>query len=90
VDDDIVQALTTKICERWRFTIPNFREFPLISRTLLYKIITVTLGYRKFCARHVPKMLMGVHKTQKMASFGFDFLERYHKDGYQFLSHIVQ
>jgi hypothetical protein len=33
-------------------------------------------------------MLMAAHKTQRMAS-ALTFLERYHKDGDQFLSHIL-
>jgi hypothetical protein len=49
-------------------------EFPQISRTLLYKIIIVRLGYHKFCTRWVLKMLMGVHKMQGMAS-ALTFLE---------------
>jgi hypothetical protein len=27
---------------------------------------------------------------QRMASFGFDFLKRYHKDGNEFFNHIVR
>jgi hypothetical protein len=34
-------------------------------------------------------MLTGAHKTQIMAS-DFTSLKRYHKDGYEFLSHNVQ
>jgi hypothetical protein len=65
-------------------------EFPQISRTVLYKIITIRLGYHKFCTRWVPKMLTGVHKTQRMASVFSDFfLEQYHKYGDEFLNHIV-
>jgi hypothetical protein len=30
--------------------------------------ITVRLGYYKFCATCVPKMLTGAHKTQRVAS----------------------
>jgi hypothetical protein len=30
---------------------------------------------------------MGTHKTQN--TFGFDFLERHHEDGAEFLNHIV-
>jgi hypothetical protein len=43
-------------------------EFSQISHTVLYEIITVRLGYHKFFTRWVPKMLMGVHKMQRMAS----------------------
>jgi hypothetical protein len=34
-------------------------------------------------------MLKGAHKTQRMAS-GFTFIERYHKDDDEFLSHIIR
>jgi hypothetical protein len=34
-------------------------------------------------------MLTGAHKTHRMAS-AFKSFEQYHKDGYEFLSHIVQ
>jgi hypothetical protein len=55
----------------WKTGLCNFRIFmwiSAISRTLLYDIITVRLCYHKFCTRWVLKMLMGAHKTQKMAS----------------------
>jgi hypothetical protein len=45
------------------FTIPELScEFPQISHTILYEIITVTIGYHKFCIRWVPKALTGAHK----------------------------
>jgi hypothetical protein len=62
----------------------NFHKFHA-----LYEIITVRLGYHKFCASWASKMLKGAHKTQRMAS-AMTFLERYHKDGDEFLSHIVR
>jgi hypothetical protein len=76
----------------WKTARNNFRtscEFPQISHFFFYEIITVKLCYRdKFCARWVPKMLTGGHKTQKMASV-LAFLERYHKDDDEFLSHMI-
>jgi hypothetical protein len=81
VRDDLVQSADQKICKRWRFTISELScEFPQISRTPLYEIIIVRLGYHKFRARWVPQMLTGAHKTQITASAP-TFLERYHKDG---------
>jgi hypothetical protein len=48
VCDDFVQSVDKKIGERWRFTISELScEFPHMSRTLLYEIIAVRLGYRK-------------------------------------------
>jgi hypothetical protein len=86
VSDDLVQTVDQKICERRRFTISELScEFPQISRTVLYKTVTVRLGYHKFCATWVPKMITGVHKTQRMAS-AVIFLERHHKDGDEFLN----
>jgi hypothetical protein len=68
VSDDLVQSVDQKLCERWCFTISELSyEFPQISRAGFYKIITVWLGYLKFCTRWVPKMLMSAHKAQRMA-----------------------
>jgi hypothetical protein len=63
LSDDLVQS------ERQRFTITELScEFPHISHTVLCEIIPVRLGYHKFWARCVPKMLMGTHKRQKIGS----------------------
>jgi histone-lysine N-methyltransferase SETMAR len=90
VSDGNLQSVDQKICERQRFTIsePSY-EFQQILLTVLYEIITVRLGYHKFCARWVPKMLTGEHKAQRMAS-ALTFLEGYHKDGDEFLNHIIR
>jgi hypothetical protein len=89
VCDDLVQSVNQKICERQCFTISELSyEFPQISLAVLYEIITVRLGYHKFCARWVLKMLTGVHKMQRMAS-ALTFLERYHQDGDEFLNNII-
>jgi hypothetical protein len=69
VSDDLVQTADQKICERWRFTIPELSfEFPQISRTPFYYITAVRFGYHTFCARWVPKMFTGAHETHRMAS----------------------
>jgi hypothetical protein len=68
VSDDLFQKVGQKMCERCLFTISELScKFPQISHIVLYKIITVRLGYQKFCARWVPKMLMVAHKMQRMA-----------------------
>jgi hypothetical protein len=69
VNDDLVQSADQKICESLRFKISELLcEFPQISLPVLYEIMTVSLGYHKFCARWVPKILMSAHKTQRRAS----------------------
>jgi hypothetical protein len=90
LSDDLLRSVDQKICERWHFTISELScEFPQISHTVLYEIITVRVGYHKFCPRWVLKMLTDVHKMQEMAS-ALTFLERYHKDGAECLSHFIQ
>lgn len=75
-------------CKR-RFTISELSdEFPDISRSALYTIVTQDLGYRKLCARWIPKMLSTDHKTQRMAS-ALSFLTRYANEGNVFLKSIV-
>jgi hypothetical protein len=89
VSYDLVQSVGQKICEKQRFTISELLcEFPQISCTALYKIITAKLDYHQFCARWVLKMLMGTQKMLRMAS-ALMLLERYHKDGNEFLNLIV-
>jgi hypothetical protein len=90
VSDNLVQSVDKKICETQQFTISELLyEFPRISRIVLYEIIIVRLGYRKFCERRVPKMLTDAHIMQRMAS-ALTFLEQYHKDGDEFLNYIIQ
>jgi hypothetical protein len=56
VSDDLVQSVDQKICERRRFTISELScEFPHISRTVLYEIITDRLGYHRFWTRWVQQ-----------------------------------
>jgi hypothetical protein len=39
---DLIQSVAYKICERWCFTVSEIScEFPQMSCTVLYKIITV-------------------------------------------------
>jgi hypothetical protein len=54
-----------------------------MSRTVLYEIIT------SFAQHGFPKIVMGVHKTQRMVS-ALTFLERHHKDGNEFFGHILR
>jgi hypothetical protein len=54
VTDDLVLSFNQKICKSGRFTISELScEFPNISCTVLYEIITDRLGYHNFCARWV-------------------------------------
>jgi hypothetical protein len=68
VSNYLVQSVDQKRFAKDRFTISELLcEFSQISCTVHNEIIKVRLGYHKFCARWVPKMLTGVHKIQRMA-----------------------
>ncbi|GFV43000.1 HTH_48 domain-containing protein [Trichonephila clavipes] len=62
--------------------LPHFNDceerrgnrFPQVSRTLLLEFVTQKLGYRKFCARWLPKLLTDRHKGQRMGA-ALTFLE---------------
>ena len=82
VTDELVAKINEKIHENRRFTITEFSlEFPQISRSLLHEIVTEKLGYSKFCARWIPKLLSEDYKKQRMAA-SLTFLEAYEKDGH--------
>ena len=87
VTDELVQHVDKVVRQRRRFTVSELSlEFPQVCRTVVYEIVTKKLGYHKFCARWVPKMLTDVHKTQRMASA---LLQHYHDEGGEFHDKIV-
>jgi len=55
------------------------------SKTTIHEAVTENLGYRKLCARCVPKMLT---ETKHMGS-ALKFLTRYAQEGDEFLDSIV-
>ncbi|GFT13461.1 histone-lysine N-methyltransferase SETMAR [Trichonephila clavipes] len=63
-------------------------EFPNVGRTTLHKVVSEKLKFRKLCARWVPGLLTEEHKLKRMAC-ALNFLDRYHKEGDQFLERIV-
>ncbi|KAL4104946.1 hypothetical protein QTP88_020222 [Uroleucon formosanum] len=79
--DDLVAKVDEKIRENRRFTITELSLcFPRISRTLLFEIVSQKLGYHKFCARWVPKLLTDHHKGQRLEA-ALTFLNAYHTHG---------
>lgn len=89
VTDDLENKVNEKVREDRRFTISELsHHFPEISRSLLHEIVTKKLGYHKFCARWVPKLLTDDHKTKRMSA-AIDFLSRYAFEGEEFLNRIV-
>ncbi|GFX19173.1 histone-lysine N-methyltransferase SETMAR [Trichonephila clavipes] len=89
ITDDLVNAVDEKIREDRRFTISTLAlEFSNVGRTTLNKVVSEKLKFRKLCAHCVPRLLTEEHKLKRMAC-ALDFLDRYHKEGDQFLERIV-
>src|SRR5215469_14839526 len=64
VNDDLVRKVKERVRDDGRFTISDLSlHFPQISRAVLYDIVSSHLGYRKVCARWVPKTLTEEHKN---------------------------
>ena len=61
---------------------------PEVSKTTFHEVVTEKLGYRKLCARWVPKMLTDDHKTKRMVS-ALKSLTRLAQEGNEFLDSIV-
>ena len=71
----------------WRFTIDELhQEFPQVSRLVVYHNLTNKLHYKKLHVRWMPKMMTEKHKIKCMA-YSLFFLEHYHKNGNEILSH---
>jgi len=87
--DDLVNRVDEAVKNNRRFTLTSLSmEFPQVSRSSLYSIVTDELGYKKICARWVPKMLTDNHKNKRMAA-ALTFLDRYSTEGEGFLKSIV-
>ena len=64
---DLVE-LVREHMEKCHFTVTKLSShFPQISRSLLHKIVTENLLFRKLCARWVPKQLTPEHEVKSKA-----------------------
>ncbi|GFU10435.1 mariner Mos1 transposase [Trichonephila clavipes] len=87
--DDLMPAVETKIRENRRFTITTLSlEFPDVSRSVVYRIVTEDLNFKKLCSPWLPRLLAAEHKKKRFAS-SLDFLIRYEEEGDGMLSRIV-
>jgi hypothetical protein len=85
VSDNLVQSVAQNICERLWFTISKLScEFSQITCAVLYGIIAVRLGYNRLCTKGVLKILIGVHKMQRIA-FALIFL----RNSTKFVIHVL-
>jgi [histone H3]-lysine36 N-dimethyltransferase SETMAR len=89
ITDEVVDAVQTKILTDRRIKISELCiDFPDVSRGTIFEIVKNCLGYKKLCARWVPKMLTADHLTKRMAA-SLELLTRYHNEGDDFLNRIV-
>ncbi|GFW91480.1 uncharacterized protein TNCV_3376441 [Trichonephila clavipes] len=89
ITDDLIQAVETKIRENRKFKITTLSlEFPDVCRSVVYKIVTEDLNFKKWCSRWVPRLLTAEHKEKRFA-ISFDFLIRYEEEEDDMLSRIV-
>ena len=74
---DLLQEIEGEIRAYRRVTIRELHHIiPEVSKTTIHEAVTENLGYRKLCARWVPKMLMDDHKMKRMGSM-LKFLTHY-------------
>jgi histone-lysine N-methyltransferase SETMAR len=89
ISDDLLQVIEEEIRANRRVTIRELHHIiPEVSKTTIHEAVTDKLGYRKLCARWVPKMLTDDHKTKRMGS-ALKFLTRYAQEGEEFLDSSV-
>jgi len=86
VNDDLLRKVD-RVRDDRRFTI-SVCPCTFLRFQGLYDIVSSHLGYRKVCARWMPKMLTEEHKKQRVAC-ALTFLMRYHNEGDGMLSHTV-
>jgi hypothetical protein len=85
LSDALVQSFDQKICERRHFTISELScELPQISRTLINKLGSTVTSF----AQHGFRKCSQVRRKSRDI-FSVDFLKQCHKDGNEFLDHIV-
>jgi hypothetical protein len=69
ISDDLLLEIEGEIRANRRVTIRELHHIiPEVSKTTIHEALTEKLGYRKLCARWVPKMLTDDHKTKRMGS----------------------
>jgi len=89
ISGDLLQETEGEIRANRRLTIRELHQnIPEVSKTAIHEDVTEKLGYRKLCARWVPKMLTGDHKTKRIGS-ALKFLTRYAHEADEFLDSIL-
>jgi histone-lysine N-methyltransferase SETMAR len=89
ITEDLKKEVEKQIQQDRRLTLDQLHDkFSRISRSLFHEILSKHFGYKKICARWVPRMLSDNHRKNRMGT-ALTFLEHYHLDRDKFLNHIV-
>ena len=89
ISEEIVDKVREAVLSDRRSTITELCEkFPSVSRGTMFEIVRNCLGFRKLCARWVPKQLTDFHQETRMAA-SLKFLMRYNEEGNDFLDRII-
>ena len=89
ISDDLLQEIEGEIHANQRRDDKRVHHIiPKVSKTTIHEAVTEKLGYRKLCARWVPKLLTDDHKTKRMGS-ELKFLMHYTQEGDEVLDSIV-
>jgi histone-lysine N-methyltransferase SETMAR len=89
ISDNLFQKIQGEIHANHHRTIRELHHIiPEVSKTTIHEAVTEKLGYRKLCARWVPKMLTDNHNTKQMGS-ALKFHKCYAQEGDEFLDSIV-
>lgn len=89
ITDSIVDLVRNALMSDRRLTISELcTKYNSVGRATMHEIVTECLGFRKICARWVPKELTNNHKENRMMT-SLDCLTRYEEDGDEFLDRIV-
>ncbi|GFX47307.1 HTH_48 domain-containing protein [Trichonephila clavipes] len=80
ITDDLMQSVKTKIREKRRFPLTTLSlEFPDVSWSVVCKIVTEDLNFKKLCSRWVSRLVKLEHKDKRFAT-SFDFLICYEEE----------
>jgi histone-lysine N-methyltransferase SETMAR len=86
--EDIVSLIDDAVKENRRVTLAQLQTMFAVSHGTLWDIVHDRLGYRKVCARWVPRQLLPPQKEARMGT-SLAFLLRYEAEGEEFLRRIV-
>ncbi len=89
ISEELVDTVNELTREDHRIQVREVHaRFPAISLGTIYEMIRNCLGFKKLCARWVPKMLTDNHITARMG-LCLQFLQRNAIEGEEFLDRIV-